>query len=95
MLNNLIKKFLGKPKSSDVAKKRLQFALIYDQMEVSEETLKDLQRDVVAVVSRYFIIDESSIKLDIQRNKDTSALVVNTPIIKAIRLRPVSGPGSA
>lgn len=90
MLNRLIQKLLGKPKSSDVAKKRLQFALIYDQMEVSEETLHNLQREVVEVVSRYFIIDESSIKLDIQRNKDTSALVVNTPILRAVRLRPGS-----
>jgi cell division topological specificity factor len=88
MLNSLIQKFFKKSKSSDTAKKRLQFALIYDQMEVSEETLHNLQKDVVEVVSRYFVIDEASIKLDIQRNKDVSALVVNTPILRAVRCRP-------
>ena len=90
MLNSLLEKFLGKNKSKDVAKKRLQFALIYDQMEVSEDILQDLQKDVVEVISRYFVIDESSLKLDIKRDKDTSALIVNTPIIRAMRSRPGS-----
>ena len=90
MLNSLLEKFLGKNKSKDVAKKRLQFALIYDQMEVSEDILQNLQKDVVEVISRYFVIDEESIKLDIKRDKDTSALIVNTPIIRAMRSRPGS-----
>ena len=90
MLNGLLEKFLGKNKSKDVAKKRLQFALIYDQMEVSEDVLQELQKDVVKVISRYFVIDEASLKLDIQKDKDVSALVVNTPIIRAMRTRPGS-----
>ena len=88
MLSSLIQKIFKKNKSSDTAKRRLQFALIYDQMEVSEETLLNLQKEVVEVVSRYFVIDEKSIKLDIQRNKEVSALVVNTPILRAVRCRP-------
>lgn len=91
MITGLIDKFLKKNKSKDVAKKRLQFALIYDQMEVSDDTLKDLQRDVVAVISRYFVIDEDSLKLDIRRDREASALVVNTPILRAMR----QGPGTA
>jgi cell division topological specificity factor len=88
MLNGLFDKFFGKNNSKNVAKKRLQFALIYDQMEVSEDTLNNLQRDVIAVISRYFVIDEEALKLDIRREKDVSALVVNTPILKAMRRRP-------
>ncbi|MDX9785806.1 MAG: cell division topological specificity factor MinE [Desulfobacterales bacterium] len=90
MLNGFFEKILGKNKSKDVAKKRLQFALIYDQMEVSEDILDSLQRDVVAVISRYFVIDEDAIKLDIQREKNVSALIVNTPIIRAMRKQPGS-----
>jgi cell division topological specificity factor len=88
MLNGFFDKFFGKNNSKSVAKKRLQFALIYDQMEVSEEVLSDLQRDVIAVISRYFEIDEGELKLDIKRDKDVSALVVNTPILRAMRRRP-------
>jgi cell division topological specificity factor len=88
MLNGFLQKFLKKNKSKDVAKKRLQFALIYDQMEISEDTMSNLQREMVAVISRYFVIDESSITLDIQRDKNVSALIVNTPILRAMRKQP-------
>jgi cell division topological specificity factor len=88
MLNGFLQKFLKKNKSKDVAKKRLQFALIYDQMEISEDTLSNLQREMVAVISRYFVIDESLITLDIQRDKNVSALIVNTPILRTMRKQP-------
>jgi cell division topological specificity factor len=88
MLNGFLQKFLKRNKSKDVAKKRLQFALIYDQMEISEDTLSNLQREMVAVISRYFVIDESSITLDIQRDKNVSALIVNTPILRTMRKQP-------
>jgi cell division topological specificity factor len=88
MLNSFLEKFIKRSKSKDVAKKRLQFALIYDQMEISEDTMRNLQRDVVAVISRYFVIDEESIKLDIQRDKNVSALIVNTPILRMMRKQP-------
>lgn len=83
MFNSFLDKLLGKHKSKDIAKKRLQFALIYDKLDVSEETLGNLQRDIIEVVSRYFIIDKDALTLDIQRDEQLSALVINTPIIKA------------
>lgn len=86
MLNGLFQKFTGKKKSSkDAAKKRLQFALVYDKLEVSDDILNNLQQDIVEVISRYFIIDKDSLKLDIRRSDDLSALVFNTPILSAKR----------
>jgi cell division topological specificity factor len=35
------------------------------------------------VLSRYFEIDKASLRLDITRQEDLSALVLNTPIIAA------------
>lgn len=90
MLNGFLEKFIGKNKSRDIAKKRLQFALIYDKLDISEEILGNLQKDIIEVVSRYFVIDQKSLTLDIQRERNLSALVVNTPIIKAVR-REVAG----
>jgi cell division topological specificity factor len=83
MLNGFLRKVLGKSESRDVAKKRLKFALIYDKLEVSDDTLESLHRDIVEVISRYFEIDQDAFKLDIHRTDDLSALVVNTPIISA------------
>jgi len=75
----------GKESTRDIAKKRLQFALIYDKLEVSDEILEALQKDIVDVISKYFEIDKSSLKLDIKRQDDLSALVLNTPILSAKR----------
>ena len=85
MLNGLLRKILGKGGSREVAKKRLKFALVYDKLEVSNDILGDLQDDIIEVISRYFEIDRSGLKLDIQRMENKTALVVNTPILSAKR----------
>lgn len=85
MMNGFFQKLFGKNNSKDVAKKRLKFALVYDKLEVSDTTLELLQRDIVGVISKYFEIDNSSLKLDIQRSDDSSALMLSTPIISAKR----------
>jgi cell division topological specificity factor len=81
MLNALLKRFTGHKPSKDAAKKRLQFALVCDQLEVNDSTLKNLQADIIEVISRYFEIDRKSLQLQVQRDKDVSALVFNTPIL--------------
>jgi cell division topological specificity factor len=83
MLNGIINKLFGKNDSKDVAKKRLKFALIYDKLEVSDNTLDNLQKDIVEVLSKYFVINKEALSLDIQRSDDLSALVLSTPILSA------------
>jgi len=85
MFNDFFKKMMGSKgdNSRDVAKKRLKFALIYDKLEVSDDTLNNLHRDIVEVISRYFEIDQEAFKLDIRRSDELSALIVNTPILSA------------
>ena len=83
MLSDYMKKLFRKNGSKEAAKKRLQFALVYDRLEVSEDILEDMQNEIVAVISRYFVIDRDQLKLDITRQNDLSALMLNTPIISA------------
>ena len=92
MFNEWITKFFPKGNSKDVAKKRLQFAIVYDKLDVSEEVLGALQEDIVSVISRYFVIDKDSLKIDIGRDNDMSALIVNIPILKAVRQRSKPAP---
>lgn len=84
MLTEFFRKMTGgKTDSGQIAKKRLQIALIYDQLEISDDLLQQLNRDIVEVISRYFEIDKSATKLDIRREEGSSALIVNTPILSA------------
>lgn len=86
MFNDFFGKFFSKSgNSKETAKKRLKFALVYDKLEISDDILIDLQRDVVEVISRYFEIDAAAVKLDVKRSDDLSALVFNTPILSAKR----------
>ena len=87
MLSRLLRKFTGQKASKDAAKKRLQFSLIYDKLEVNDTILTNLQKDIVAVISNYFEIDKKSLELKVKRNKDVSALVFNTPILQVKRKR--------
>lgn len=81
--NALLKKLMNKNDSKDVAKQRLKFALLTDKLEIKTDTLGNLQKDLVEVISRYFEIDKNAIKIDIQRSEESSALIFNTPIIAA------------
>ncbi len=77
------RRLFGKESSKDKAKKRLKLALVYDKLEVSDETLSNLQKDIIQVISKYFVINQDSLKLDIRRSEDYSTLVLNTPIVSA------------
>jgi len=85
--NTLLKKLMNKGDSKNIAKKRLKFALLTDKLEIRTDTMRNLQKDLVEVISRYFEIDKESIKIDIQRSEESSALIFNTPIIAAHRQR--------
>jgi cell division topological specificity factor len=86
MFRDFFGNFFGKSgNSKETAKKRLKFALVYDKLEISDDLLSDLQRDMVEVISKYFEIDTTAMKLDIKRSDDLSALVFNTPILSAKR----------
>ncbi|MCK5541871.1 MAG: cell division topological specificity factor MinE [Desulfobacterales bacterium] len=87
MLSKLLKRFTSQNKknSKNDAKRRLQFALVYDKLEINDSTLKDLQNDIIQVISRYFEIDRDALSLEIQRDDDASALVFNTPILNMKR----------
>ncbi len=87
MLGALLRRFTGQKPSKDAAKKRLQFSLIYDKLEVNDTTLTDLQNDIVDVISNYFEIDRDSLELKVKRDDDVSALVFNTPILQVKRKR--------
>ena len=87
MLSNLLQKMMGKgeTRSSDVARRRLKLALVCDSLEVSDEVLDNLREDLLDVISTYFEIDRKEFTLDIDKTDDYSALVMNTPILSALR----------
>lgn len=83
---------LGKPEqkelgSKDAAKERLHLVLMQDRANVSSEFLELMKQEILDVIKKYIIVDESQIdvRLTNQQNEDGTngapSLYANIPII--------------
>ena len=71
--------FLGeKKKTASVAKERLQLILAHERngRSSSPDYLPDLQRELVAVISKYVSINPDDIKVNLERQDDLEVLEV-------------------
>jgi len=78
---------IGKQKSKETAIKRLQLVLIHDRTDISPETMENLRRDLIGVISNYLEIDEERIELDLEKEERSVALVASIPI-RTVKRRP-------
>jgi cell division topological specificity factor len=78
--------------SKDTGKSRLQLILIHDRTGVSPEILDSLREDMFRVISRYFVVNEADVEMNIERDEGSVALVANIPILsmKRQQKQPVS-----
>ena len=69
-----------KKKSASVAKERLQIILAHERAggrsDADLDYLPDLQRDLIAVISKYVKIDPKDIKVNLERQDDLEVLEV-------------------
>lgn len=73
--------FLGeKKKTANVAKERLQIILAHERKSLKDggkpHYLPDLQRDLIAVISKYVKIDTKDIKVNLESQDDLEVLEV-------------------
>lgn len=75
-------KLLGrKPRSSNVAKQRLQVVLIQDRVKLSPATMEALRAELVEVISRYVDVDTTGIEISLAKSARQSRLVADVPIL--------------
>ena len=79
MLDSLLSMF-KKEKSGKVAKKRLQMVLIQDRASVSPEVMEKLRDDIIQVISKYMVINNSDMEISLENVEDSVALVANIPV---------------
>ncbi|RRS03417.1 cell division topological specificity factor MinE [Aquabacterium soli] len=80
--------FLGeKKKTASVAKERLQLILAHERngRSSSPDYLPDLQRELVAVISKYVSINPDDIKVNLERQDDLEVLEVKIELPDAHR----------
>jgi cell division topological specificity factor len=81
-LNTLIDRLFGKndktPKA--VAKDRLKLVLMHDRADIPAPVMESMRREIIAVVTKYLDIDESTLDVALERDENAVALVANIPI---------------
>lgn len=68
-----------KKKTASVAKERLQIILAHERAgrgAATPDYLEDLQRDLIAVISKYIKINPDDIKVNLERQEDLEVLEV-------------------
>ena len=86
VFGEVIRKWFGKGDDADsknVAKDRLRLVLVHDRSMLPPETLDALRNDLIEVVSRYFEVDHATLSMDVQRTRESWALMVNLPLRRA------------
>ena len=83
---DLLRWALQKQERSKVtAHHRLQMILVLDRVGMSTEYLESMKRDFLQVVSRYLVVDQDSIEMDMKRIDDSLVLVSNIQVKDVIR----------
>lgn len=84
VVGEIIRKWFNKgTDSKDMAKDRLRLVLVHDRSMLPPATLDALRADLIEVVSRYFEIDRATLSMDVQRTRESWALLVNFPLRRA------------
>ncbi len=60
-----------------VAKQRLQIIVSHESTRNSPDIIKQLQEELMAVLSKYIKVDQNLIKVHVERNGDQSVLELN------------------
>ena len=72
-------------RSKDTARKRLRVILVLDRIGLSSEHMEDMKRDIIEVVSRYLVVDEDSVEMDMRRSDESMVLVSNIQVKDVVR----------
>lgn len=66
--------------SKSIARERLRLVLIHDRATISPEVMLLLKEDLIKVIREYLEIDEEALFVNLEKDKESVALVANIPI---------------
>ncbi len=69
--------------SKDIAKERLRLVLVQDRgNSIPDEMLLKLRSELIDVISRYMVIDESQLDMGFNKSEGEIALVASIPVVR-------------
>jgi cell division topological specificity factor len=67
----------------DTAKDRMRNMLVHDRLELPAGTLESMEQELIAVVSRYFELDQDTTRFDLQQIERKAALIANFRLLRS------------
>lgn len=67
--------------ASEIAHERLKLVLIQDRLSLSSKEFEMLKEDIINVLSKYFGIDTSDIRINLERVNDKNVFEAVVPVI--------------
>lgn len=78
---NLIDRIFGRGVSKETAKNRLQMVLVQDRSGLNPQEMDLFRKDLLDVISRYFMVEKKEVEIEWQRSDCETALIINTPVV--------------
>jgi cell division topological specificity factor len=80
-----IRRFFGEKSSGQVARQRMQVVLMHDRMDLTPDLMECLKNDILGVLSRYMELDSRTIRVDLEKGKEYTALISNVHVKRVYR----------
>ncbi|MBN1666539.1 MAG: cell division topological specificity factor MinE [Anaerolineales bacterium] len=79
-MSDFIDRLLGRRKSANQAKERLQMVLIHDRTNLNTSTLEALKDELIEVISRHIDIDPSAVSIEMNQEGRQQRLIADIPV---------------
>ena len=78
---------LGRKRSAESAKERLQLVLINDRTNLSADELNSMKDEILQVIARHVDIDSSAVQIAVEHDGRSQRLVADIPLRSVTRRR--------
>jgi cell division topological specificity factor len=85
VFDGLVTKLFGRNLSKQTARNRLQMVLVQDRSGLTSQEMDFFRKDILEVLSKYFVLERKGVEIEWQRSDNTTALLINTPVVGRTR----------
>ena len=78
---DLLRWALHRPEPSrEAARQRLHLILFLDRVGLAQDKMESLKKDILDAVSKYLVVDEDTIEVEMERSEDSIVLTSNIQV---------------